>query len=337
MKTTDFAKYMTAFFSEYLPSVKNLSSNTVLSYRDAFRLLLAYCRDFENLPPEKLYVKSFNEELVIRFLNWLQQERGCSIGTRNNRLAAIHAFFRYVQSKEPGQMLTCQQILQVPFKKHQTPIVQHLTPEQMRDLLALPTFATNSNRRDTTLLSVLYDTGARVQELCDLRVRDLRLDHPSIVELTGKGRKTRHVPLVSNTIKLLRSYMEENHLNQNGSLDVPLFFNQRGSKLTRGGVSHILSKYAKKLSLKYPNIPEKLTPHILRHSKAMHLYQSGVNLVYIRDILGHVDISTTDIYARADTESKRKALENVYPDITPTNELPNWNNDLNLLDYLNNL
>jgi len=176
-----------------------------------------------------------------------------------------------------------------------------------------------------------------VQELCDLRVRDVRLDHPPIIELTGKGRKTRHVPLVANTVKLLRSYMEENNLFKNGNQDAPLFFNQRKSKLTRGGVSHILRRYADKLLDKYPDLPSNITPHVLRHSKSMHMYQAGVSLVYIRDILGHVDIATTDTYARADIEMKRKALESVCPDLTPNDSLPEWNHDQSLLDYLNNL
>ena len=135
---------------------------------------------------------------------------------------------------------------------------------------------------------------------------------------------------------LLRSYVRENNLLQNGKLDSPLFFNQRHTKLTRGGINHILQKYAAAISRSHPDVPEKLTPHVMRHSKAMHLYQSGVNLVYIRDILGHVDISTTDIYARADIESKRKALENAYPDITP-DVLPDWNRNEDLLGFLNSL
>jgi len=328
---------MTAFFSEYLPGAKNLSSNTILSYRDTFRLLLVYCRDYENIAPEKLRIATFNDKLLLRFLDWLQRERSNSIASRNNRLAAIHAFFRYVQSQEPGQMLACQRILQVPFKKHHTPIIRHLTPEQTRDLLAAPGLSTRSDRRDTTLLSVLYDTGARVQELCDLRVRDVRLDHPPLIELTGKGCKTRHVPLVANTAKLLRTYMDENALLKNGNQDAPLFFNQRRSKLTRGGVSHILRKYSDALLGKYPDLPKKLTPHVLRHSKSMHMYQAGVSLVYIRDILGHVDIATTDTYARADIEMKRKALENVCPDLTPNDTLPEWSHDQSLIDYLNSL
>nr|WP_278250192.1 tyrosine-type recombinase/integrase [Photorhabdus tasmaniensis] len=230
----------------------------------------------------------------------------------------------------------CQRILQIPGKKHQRQIVRHLTPEQTKDLLAVPDPRTQSGRRDMTLLSVLYDTGARVQELCDLRVRDIRLEPPAIITLTGKGHKTRHVPLLGNTVALLRSYMQENNLLHNGKLDSPLFINQRHTKLTRGGISYILQKHAKAISSRHPGMKEKITPHILRHSKAMHLYQSGVSLVYIRDILGHVDISTTDIYARADTESKRKALENAYPDITPE-VLPDWSHDENLLGFLNNL
>jgi site-specific recombinase XerD len=338
MKSTDFAKYITIFFSEYLPGVKNLSGNTILSYRDAFRLLLTYCRDYENITPEKLRIATFNDKLILRFLDWLQQGRGNSTASRNNRLAAIHAFFRYLQTQEPGLMLTCQNILQVPFKKHHIPIIRHLTPEQTRDLLATPGLTTRAGRRDTTLLSVLYDTAARVQELCDLRVRDVRLDHPPVIELIGKGRKTRHVPPVANTVKLLRCYMEENALFQNGRQDAPLFFNQRRANLTRGGVSHILRKYTELLSQKRTDLPKKLTPHVLRHSKSMHMYQAGVSLVYIRDILGHEEISTTDQYARADIEMKRKALESVCPDITPDNlQLPEWSNDRSLLDYLNSL
>lgn len=335
MKTADFAKYLTDFFSKYLPGVKNLSSNTIKSYRDAFRLLLVFCSEVRKISPEKLCFKKFDDKLIIDFLDWLQNERECSIATRNQRLVAIHAFFRYVQLQEPAQILLCQRILQIPCKKCQQQIVQHLSPELMKDLLAAPNPNTASGRRDTTLLCVLYDTGARVQELCDLRVRDIRLEFPAIVTLNGKGNKTRHVPLLENTSKLLRSYMNERNLLNNSKLDSPLFFNQKHGKLTRGGINYILQKYATMISKQYPNMPH-ISPHVMRHSKAMHLYQSGVNLVYIRDLLGHVDIATTDIYARADTESKRKALENAYMEITPET-LPDWNCDKNLLGFLNSL
>lgn len=336
MKPTDFAKNLTVFFASYLPGVKNLSSNTILAYRDAFRLMLLFCRDVNGIAPEKLEFNALDDKLVIQFLDWLQTERNSSIATRNQRLVAIHAFFRYVQAQEPEQLCLCQRIMQIPCKKHLQPIVQHLTPEQTRDLLASPDPSTLSGRRDMTLLSVLYDSGARVQELCDLHVRDVRLDRPAIITLTGKGRKTRHVPIVGNTIELLRSYLRENKLLGNEKLDSPLFLNQRHAKLSRGGISHILHKYSVTVSKRRGYTLKTITPHVLRHSKAMHLYQSGVNLVYIRDILGHTDIATTDIYARSDIESKRKALEAAYPDITPGG-LPDWNRDENLLSFLNGL
>jgi site-specific recombinase XerD len=333
MKPTDLAKHLTDFFTRYLPGVKNLSSNTIPAYRDAFRLLLVVCRDERGLPLEKLSFGRMNEQLILQFLDWLQAWRGCSVSTRNQCLVAIHAFFRFVQVQEPGQMFLCQKILQIPCKKYAQPLVQHLSPEQIRDLLAAPNASARTGRRDMTLLSVLYDTGARVQELCDLRVRDVRLEHPVIVTLTGKGRKTRHVPILGNTVDLLRAHLQENALLQNGKRDAPVFFNQCHVPLTRGGVSHILQKYA---ALACPELQKTLTPHVLRHSKAMHLYQAGVNLVYIRDILGHVDIATTDIYARADTEFKRRALESAFPGIMP-DVLPDRNRDQNLLDFLNRL
>ncbi|WP_203448931.1 site-specific integrase [Photorhabdus khanii] len=336
MKPTDFAKNLTTFFTRYLPGVKNLSTNTLLSYRDTFRLLLVYCKDVLKIPPEKLSFKKPDDHLVMSFLEWLENGRNSSIATRNQRLVAIHAFFRYVQVQEPGQLHLCQRVLQIPGKKPQRRIVRHLTPEQTKDLLAAPGSHTQSGRRNMTLLSVLYDTAARVQELCDLRVRDIRLEQPAIITLTGKGRKTRHVPILGNTVTLLHSYMQENNLLHDGKLDSPLFINQHHTKLTRGGISHILQKHVKTIIPRHPGMYEKLTPHVLRHSKAMHLYQSGVNLIYIRDILGHVDISTTDMYARADMESKRKARENAYPDITPE-VLPDWDHNENLLRFLNSL
>lgn len=276
--------------------------------------------------------------MILSFLEWVQEERGCSISTRNQRLAAIHAFFRYAQVQEPKYMIFYQKILLIPFKKSRQNFVSHLTPEQTKELLSLPNDGTKKGRRNMTLLSVLYDTGARVQELCDLRVRNLRIEAPAIITLTGKGRKTRHVPILTNTESLLQAYLTENNLLHNSKQDAPLFVNQHQEKLTRGGVNYILQKYVKMLSEKRKDLPRKITPHTLRHTKAMHLYQSGVSLIYIRDILGHADISTTDIYARSDTESKRKVLENAYPDITPNgcSELE-WNSDQDLLDFLNNL
>jgi site-specific recombinase XerD len=339
-KVTDFANYLTRFFSVHLAGIRNLSKNTIMSYRDTFRLLLSFCRDVCGVTPEKLTIAMIEPELVIKFLDWIQNQRNCSTSTRNQRLAAIHAFFRYLQAQEPEYLFLCQKILQVPLKKGSKTVIQYLTAEQTTLLLKQPNLQTVNGRRDVTLLSLLYDTGARVQEICDLRLRDVRLEHPALIILTGKGQKSRHVPLLGNTVNLLRTYMTENGMIlengmlENGKLDMPLFCNQRRNALTRGGITHILQKYT--TAIKGMDIHGKVTPHILRHSKAMHLLKAGVNIVYIRDILGHVSIQTTEMYARVDMETKRKVLESVYSGITPK-ELPDWNQDENLLNFLKNL
>lgn len=332
MKTTDFARCLTKFLGEYLPATRNVSENTIKSYRDTFKLFLKFLNANYQVTVEKLEIKDISEKTVLDFLSWLETERKCGISTRNQRLAAIHAFYHYLVVHSPENLLVIQLILQIPSKKYEKPVVEHLSPEQVRLLLEKPDVKRKTGRRDMTLLSVLYDTGARVQELCDLTVKDVRLDSPELIRLTGKGRKIRSVPLLPNTVDLLRDYMKEFCLLD--KFDTPLFSNQQKLKLTRGGITYILQKYTKEL--KEDGFPEKVTPHVLRHSKAMHLYQAGVNLVYIRDILGHVDIATTDIYARADILSKRKALESAYSDITPS-DLPEWNQDADLLDFLNNL
>lgn len=333
---TDFAMDLKSYFSSFLPGTKNLRTNTILSYRDTFRLFLIFCSEVKNIDLEKIDYTIISPDLIISYLEWLEKDRGCSISTRNQRLFALHSFFRYVQVREPEQLHLCQQILQINHKKCQPPIVNHLSIKHIEELLSLPNISSKLGRRDLTLLSVLYDTAARVQELCDIRLRDIRLDHPAIISLTGKGNKTRHVPILGNTIKLLQSYINEYKFLQNKNLDIPLFFNQQHTKLTRNGVSYILKKYANILLQRYPNMALEITPHVLRHSKAMHLYQANINLVYIRDILGHADISTTDIYARADTETKRKALESVYKEIT-IDTLPEWNHEDDLMTFLTEL
>jgi integrase/recombinase XerD len=335
MKLTDFAKYLSAFLGTHLPAVRNVSSNTIHSYRDTYRLLLVYCADGLGLKVERLSLAEFTEDLVLGFLDWVEQDRKCGIATRNQRLAAIHALFRYIQTEAPENLARSQKILAIPLKKGPKPAVHYLSPEAIRNILEQPDRNTPEGRRDLSILGLLYDTGARVQELADLTVRDIRLDKPPVITLTGKGRKVRHVPLMTNTSALIARYMQENDLFHKGQ-DSCLFVNRQGMKFNRAGIAYILQKYASQARSVSTTIPEGITPHIFRHSKAMHLFQSGVPLVYIRDLLGHADIGTTEIYARADTEMKRKALESAYPELNSI-ALPDWNLDHGLLDWLNQL
>lgn len=336
MKPTNFAKYLTEFFSDYLSERKNVSRNTILSYRDTFKLLILYCQEIKKIRAEKITLELLSSDFLADFLSWLETNRKCSISTRNQRLAALHAFFRYIQSEEPEGILHFQKIVSIPIKKAKKPVVEYLTPDAIKILLKQADKQTLKGRRDLTLISVLYDTGARVQEIIDMKVRDVILQEPAIIILTGKGNKTRRVPIMKNTVTLLERYISENNLDQASRNEEPLFTNNQHHKLTKEGVSFIISKYVTLARQKSMIVPEKVKAHMLRHSKAMHLLQAGVNLIYIRDFLGHVDIKTTEIYARADTETKRKAVENLYPDLIDSN-LPDWNKDKTLLTWLSKL
>lgn len=337
MKETDFARYLTQFLSMYLPGQIGSKRNTQLAYRDSFSLFLRYCRDQEGLPPEKLTVAKVDRELVLHFLQWLEDDRNCKTATRNQRLAAIHSFFSFLMVENPQYMQQSQKILAIPMKKTDKPPLMYLPLDSIKGLLEQPDKATAKGRRDAVLLSLLYDTGARVQELVDLKVCNVALNDAVTIILTGKGGKSRIVPLMKPTGELLRQYIEGAGLSSPAYSRNPLFTNRGNRPLTRAGVTYILKKYARQAQAAgVKNISGKITPHWLRHSKAMHLLQAGVNLVYIRDLLGHSDISTTEIYARADEKMKRKALMDAY-DSPSSDELPAWKKDKDLLDWLKSL
>jgi site-specific recombinase XerD len=336
--TSDFAYYMTSYLSAYLPGQRNVSTNTVKSYRDAFRLMLIYFRNEENILPERIQMKSITKDSVCKFLDWLEKKRSCSITTRNQRLACIHAFIRYIQSETPKNLLEYQRILGIPAKKGIHKAVDYLTAETMSAIFGQPERACKRGRRDLVLLTLLYDSGARVQELIDLTVSDLRLEAPATVILHGKGRKMRCIPLMSPTVQLLRNYLSEcglyGHPEKSGH---PLFFNSRKQKLTRAGISYIINKYLSAARSRTKIIlPDNISPHVFRHSKAMHMLQAGVNLIYIRDFLGHVNVTTTEIYAKADADAKRRALEQAYINVSDLSH-DDWNEDKGLMEWLSAL
>jgi len=330
MKPTDFAYCLSNFLTTYLAGQRNLSINTIQSYRDTFSLLLKYFSDSKNISPEKISISTISKESIEGFLLWLESERGYGISSRNQRLAAIHAFFRYLQCEKPEHMLGCQRIISIPLKKAPKKPPVYLSDDEMGKLLSMPNMQTEQGRRDATMLSLLYDSGARVQELADLTPRNLRLEEPFYVTLTGKGRKTRHVPIMKQTASLLISYIREQKINSADKLDHPLFFNHRKEKLTRQGIGYIVGKYAEGLKVNH-----NISAHVLRHSKAMALTQADVNPIYIRDILGHADLKTTSVYSRSSIEMKRKALKTVESKAIP--DAPDWTADNGLMDFLKNL
>jgi len=337
MKPTDFAYYLTNFLSKYLPGVAGLSPNTIMSYRDTFSLFLDFCSAHKKVKPEKFSLDNLNRILVEEYLAWLEKTRNCIVSTRNVRLAAVHSFCRYLQMEFPDYIHSAQQILSIPLKRTKKISVEYVTLEAMKFLLEKPDKTIKRGRRDLVLLSLLYDSGARVQELADLKVGDIRAESPATAKLTGKGNKKRIVPLMKPMSELLKQYLKENNLTEPYTFDYPLFCNRSKNKLTRAGVAYIVKKYAAAAIKEAPELfSDKLSPHCFRHSKAIHLLQSGVNLIYIRDFLGHVDIKTTEIYARIDGEMKRKALEKNSNSVV-SNKMPEWQNNKGLMNWLKNL
>jgi site-specific recombinase XerD len=336
MTPTDFARHLTRFLGDYLPAHRNVSPNTVASYRDVFTLLLRYCKESHSLSPDRLRLDQLNVAIILEFLNHLETQRHCTCRTRNQRLAAIHAFFRFLQSEAPDHMVQCQQVLAIPFQRHERKAVAYLEAADLTTLLAQPDCATVQGRRHALLLRVLYDTGARVQEVIDLRVSDVRLDTPAQVRLTGKGRKTRVVPLMADTVRALEDHMREYRLQDPARIDEPLFFNRQRQGLSRSGVRYLIAKYGRQAHQKQSSVPEVISPHVLRHTKAMHLLQSGNDMTAIQGILGHADVKTCTIYASADLKMKRQALEKAAP-MAPKPGTPSWQSNQQLMDWLRNL
>ena len=333
MKPTALATHVTAFLMHYLAAQRNLSPHTIKAYRDMFTLLLRYCRDVKGIPPERLQLEQIDVSLIETFLDYLKDARHCSLRTRNQRLSALHAFFRYVQSEEPGHMLQCQRVMAIPLRRHAQRNIGYLSKNNLAEILAQPDLTNRAGRRDAVLLSFLYDTGARVQELIDLSAGDVRLDPPEQVRLMGKGRKMRAIPLMDGTVRLLRDYMKENDLHRNEQYDLPLFQNRRGERLSRSGIRYILRKYVTEAQSIHADPSRSVSPHTFRHTKAMHLLQSGVSLDIVRDFLGHVDARTTQIYAKANLEMKRKALEKA-SGAPPTPQISSWHKDKGMLEWL---
>ena len=334
METTDFSKYISNFITRYLTNEKGASPNTIAAYRDTFVLLLNFIQDMKRIKVEKLTLEKITKTTITEFLDWIQKERKCSNSTRNNRLAAIHSFYRYLQLEHLDYLHECQKILSIKFKKTKKENINYLTIEGIKLLLQQPDTSSLKGRRDLTLLSLMYDSGARVQEIIDLTPSMLQLNKPATIRIIGKGNKARLVPMLDAQTDHLKNYLKENSLNEPFANMYPLFFNSRRGKLTRAGINYTVKKNAEKARGENGTIiPDRISCHSLRHSKAMHLLQAGVNLVYIRDILGHVSIQTTEVYARADSKQKREALEKAYVNVNPDEE-PIWVKDENLINWL---
>ena len=302
------ARLLESFFRQRLAAQLRASPATISAYRDALRLLLVFASEKLGRPPVELTVEGLDRELVLAFLDFLEAKRGNSVRTRNARLAAIRSFFQHVAYSDPAAMGMAQRILSIPTKRASSKVVSFLRKDELVAVLAAPDCATAKGRRDHALLLFLARTGARVSEATALDACDLRLDAPSQVLVHGKGRKDRVVPLAPDLVTTLREFQQARPpRDRRGACAV--FTNARGQRLTRFGVVHILARSVERAATGTPELRSRsISPHVMRHTTAMHLLQAGVDLATIQAWLGHASISTTHHYVEADLEMKRRAL-----------------------------
>lgn len=305
-----FATLLQSFFTEYLANHKRASPHTVDAYRDTFRLLLTNLRDTRGISPCDIRIGDLDARAILDFLDHLEHARKCTVRSRNARLAAIRAFFRYAALKDPEVVAVATRVLAIPVKRTEHRLVGYLTREEMMAVLAAPNRTQWTGRRDHALLLTFNNTGARLSEMTALKRDEVCLGTTSFVHLHGKGRKEREVPLWANTGRILKTWLQE---TQNGPGNV-VFPSSRGGQLSADGVNYILRIAVKSASAKCPSLATKrITPHLLRHSTAMHLLQSGVDISVIALWLGHESIETTHIYVEADLATKERALEKLAP------------------------
>ena len=327
------ARALRGFFAEHLPGVRGLSRHTVLSYRDAIALFLRFLATHRGQPLVELDLDDLDPDGVIAFLDHLERDRRNCVATRNARLAALHAFARYAAAHAPEHLAICQRLLAVPFKRARTRVVEYLEGDEFRAMLGAADRGTREGRRDHALLLTFLNTGARVQELLDVRPMDLQLDPPLQVRLQGKGRKERFCPLWPRTADALRGLVAESRLDW----DSPerLFRNRRGEPISRFGVRYLLRTYAQQAAISTPSLARKrVHPHTIRHTAAVHLLQSGVDLVSISHWLGHASVETTNRYAVVDLETKRAAVAKAGPIGDSDAPLAAWRSDASVLEWL---
>lgn len=300
-----FPRLVQDFFEKHLTLERNASRNTVLAYRDALRLFLRHAAQLRGCAADQLDATILDVDTIRSFLGWLEQERKCSARTRNQRLAALKAFARYVASVAPEHLERCRRLRELPPARCEHPEIHYLEDEEI--LALVKAIGPAARRRDRALLLLLYNTGARVQEIVDLDLSDLRLDPVAVVTLEGKGRKQRTCPLWDRTVEALQAWLAER-----GNLGEALFLNAHGRRLSRSGIAHILRQLAVRAGI-HPRHAERVTPHVIRHTTAMQLLHADVDITTIAAWLGHSQLATTHGYVEIDLRMKQKALAAMVP------------------------
>jgi len=333
-KVNALARALQYFFYDHLSNLRSMSPNTIHSYRDTFILLLEFVASQKKRPVAELDIEQLNEEQITTFLQMLEDKRKNKASTRNIRLAAIHCFFRYLAGKHPEKLEHCQRILAIPFKRTNSRAIEYLDYDEIKSILKTINRNSEDGKRDYILLVTMFNTGARVQEILDLRLCDLQLIKPYQLRLIGKGRKERVCPLWPQTAKLLQELIT---IYGTAQKEERVFLNHRKQPLTRYGVRYLLKKYCDLARKNTPTLlGKRLHPHSMRHSTAVHLLKSGVDMVTISHWLGHANINTTHRYASVDLDMKREAINKAALDVDGKYEA-SWRTNPALLKMLKSL
>lgn len=318
------------FFVKHLAIERNASANTIAAYRDGIKLFLQFASALDGRDPDKLDLEILDVGVVRSFLVWLDKERGCGARTRNHRLAVLKSFARYVATVAPEHLECCRRIRELSPASFERPSISYLDDDEVVTLVAAPDASTPAGRRDRALLLLLYNTGARVQEVADLDVGSIHEGGVAVAHLRGKGRKQRSCPLWPRTVTAIRQMLADRPVV---SPEQPLFLNARGRRLTRSGIAYILRRAGKQGRLS-PRCAERLSPHVMRHTTAMHLLQSGVDITTIAAWLGHAQLGTTHGYVEIDLRMKQAAID-------PATHLPELGTpaypDPHVIDWLEKL
>jgi site-specific recombinase XerD len=333
MKSNSLASLLHAFFHEWMGKQRNLSRHTICSYRDTWKLFLRFASERQRREIAKLSLADLRAGEVLAFLDHIEKDREVSIGTRNCRLAAIHSFFAFVARHEPLAIAQCTEIAHIPVKKRSQPAMCYMDAEEIAAILREPDRSSPEGQRDHALLAFLYNTGARIQEALDVCPRSIRFESPAHVELLGKGRKSRICPLWPETVDVLKALLRR----QPRADDEPIFANRYGEPLGAAGVRFKLKQYVQRARRHVPSLATKrITPHTWRHSVGVQLVAAGVDVTVIRNWFGHARLDTTNHYARANLETKRKALDQVDPSTKPGRPA-RWKRNPELLAWLDSL
>lgn len=334
MKTTDFALYLNKYFTVYLPNESGSTPMTIDSYRYAFILYLTYMQEELHISADRVQISNLTHKNVLLFLEWLQEQRQNGVATRNQRQSAINSFVRFLMYEFPEHLNEYQRILGIPIKKAPQKEISYMKTDGVKLLMEQVDHESSNGLRDYVILSLLYTTGMRVSELINIRVKDLSLHTPHTLLIHGKGQKSRYVPLMGNIIPSIQKYLAQEGYDRQEKLDEWLFKNHMHTQFTRQGINYLVGKYAKSAQeINLEIIPEDFSPHKMRHSTAMGLVDSGVDLIYIRDLLGHVSVKTTEIYGKADVRKKREAIEAASKEIVPIT-VAEWDNNSDLKQWL---